>query len=77
MNPGALHKPMKKKEVAGGVRKKERRYIFDAAYDGDHSNEDVYAGTVLPHIAGVLRGTNATVGPGRYYSPCQMLLAMS
>jgi kinesin family protein 18/19 len=47
--------------VAAGVRKKERRYVFDAAYDGEASNEQVYRGTVLPHIAGVLRGTNATV----------------
>jgi len=47
--------------VAAGVRKRERRYVFDNAYDGDASNEQVYAGTVLPLIAGVLRGTNATV----------------
>ena len=54
-------KASKSKVVAGGVRKKERRYVFDAAYDGEATNEQVYAGTVLPHIAGVLRGTNATV----------------
>ena len=54
-------KASKSKVVAGGVRKKERRYVFDAAYDGESTNEQVYAGTVLPHIAGVLRGTNATV----------------
>ena len=54
-------KATKSKVVAGGVRKKERRYVFDAAYDGESTNEQVYAGTVLPHIAGVLRGTNATV----------------
>jgi len=58
--PG-VPKPLKRKEVAAGVRKKERRYVFDAAYDGEASNEQVYRGTVLPHIAGVLRGTNATV----------------
>ena len=54
-------KPTRRKEVAAGVRKRERRYVFDNAYDGDASNEQVYAGTVLPLIAGVLRGTNATV----------------
>jgi hypothetical protein len=27
--------------------------MFDAAYDGESSNEAVYAGTVLPHIAGL------------------------
>ena len=58
--PG-VPKPIRRKEVAAGVRKKERRYVFDAAYDGEASNEQVYRGTVLPHIAGVLRGTNATV----------------
>ena len=60
-NGPGLHKPMKRKEVAGGVRKKERRYMFDAAFDGEATSEEVYAHTVLPHIAGVLRGTNATV----------------
>jgi kinesin family protein 18/19 len=58
---GRPTRPTRRKEVAGGVRKKERRYVFDNAYDGESSNEQVYAGTVLPLIAGVLRGTNATV----------------
>ena len=47
--------------VAGGVRKKERRYVFDAAFDGDASNETVYRETVAPLVRGVLRGINATV----------------
>ena len=47
--------------VAGGVRKRERRYVFDGAFDGEASNEAVYDGTAAPLVRGVLEGVNATV----------------
>ena len=47
--------------VAGGVRKRERQYVFDGAFDGEASNEAVYDGTAAPLVAGVLEGINATV----------------
>ena len=51
----------KKHVVAGGVRKRERRYVFDGAFDGETNNEQVYLGTAGPLVRGVLRGVNATV----------------
>ena len=63
--PG-VPKPLKRKEVAAGVRKKERRYVFDAAYDGEASNEQVYRGTVLPHIAGGAGGGHEGRGSARW-----------
>ena len=50
-----------KRVVAGGVRKRERRYVFDGAFDGEASNEEVYDGTAAPLVRGVLGGVNATV----------------
>jgi len=47
--------------VAGGVRKRERQYVFDGAFDGEASNETVYDGTAAPLVRGVLEGVNATV----------------
>ena len=47
--------------VAGGVRKRERQYVFDGAFDGEASNEAVYDGTAAPLVRGVLEGVNATV----------------
>ena len=43
------------------MRKRERQYVFDGAFDGEASNEAVYDGTAAPLVAGVLEGINATV----------------
>jgi len=63
----------KKKIVAGGVRKRERRYVFDGAFDGESSNEQVYNGTAGPLVKGVLRGINATVFAYGTYFPITTL----
>ena len=60
-NGAFLLKRKKSKSVAGGARKLERRYVFDGAFDGEASNEEVYDGTAKSLVSGVLRGINATV----------------
>ena len=61
MDPDESQLKKKSKVVAGGVRKRERRYVFDGAFDGEASNEEVYDGTAKPLVRGVLSGVNATV----------------
>lgn len=61
MDPDESRESRKSKVVAGGVRKRERRYVFDGAFDGEASNEEVYDGTAKPLVRGVLSGVNATV----------------
>ena len=61
MDPDESQFKKKSKVVAGGVRKRERRYVFDGAFDGEASNEEVYDGTAKPLVRGVLSGVNATV----------------
>jgi len=57
-----------------GVQHKEKRYVFDRAFDGSANNEHIYEHTVKNLIDGVLRGMNATVfaygatGSGKTYT---------
>ncbi len=57
-----------------GVQHKEKRYVFDRAFDGSANNEHIYEHTVKSLIDGVLRGMNATVfaygatGSGKTYT---------
>ena len=57
-NPGDPKRPTQsggRRRAQEGAPLRLRRYD-----DGEATNEQVHAGTALPHIAGVLRGTNAT-----------------
>lgn len=56
--------------MAAGVKNKEKKYVFDVAFDGESDNESVYRSTVQTLIPGVLRGLNATVfayGEGEFW----------
>ena len=63
-SPGAFSaagRAQKTRVVAGGARRQERRYVFDGAFDGEASNEEVYDGVAATLVRGVLAGVNATV----------------
>ena len=53
---------------------KEKKYVFDVAFDGNCDNQEIYARTVGNLVPGVLRGLNATVfaysatGSGKTYT---------
>ncbi|CAG9462661.1 unnamed protein product [Pedinophyceae sp. YPF-701] len=60
--------------LAQGIKNREKRYVFDRAYDGEASNQHVYRHTVAGLIPGVLQGWNATcfaygaTGSGKTYT---------
>ncbi|KAK9823105.1 hypothetical protein WJX72_000286 [[Myrmecia] bisecta] len=51
----------RRSDLAGGVKLREKRYVFDKAFDGRTDNLTLYTNTVRGMIPGVLKGLNATV----------------
>ncbi|DBA70138.1 TPA: hypothetical protein ACH3X2_012191 [Trebouxia sp. C0005] len=93
MDPAAAGKPrlpIIRHSTDIKVPPREKRYVFDKAYDGNTDNRTLYNGVVKGLIAGVLLGLNTTVfaygatGSGKTYTmvgtptdPGIMVLSMS
>ncbi|DBB11583.1 hypothetical protein WJX82_010561 [Trebouxia sp. C0006] len=93
MDPAAAGKPrlpIIRRSTDIKVPSREKRYVFDKAYDGNTDNRTLYNGVVKGLIAGVLLGLNTTVfaygatGSGKTYTmvgtptdPGIMVLSMS
>ena len=64
----------KKQDVLRQNRSNERRYLFDAAFGSDSTQQEVYETTTKPLIKAVLEGYNACVfaygatGGGKTYT---------
>lgn len=64
----------KKQDVLRKKRTSERQYLFDAAFGGDSTQEEVYNKTTKPLVESVLEGYNACVfaygatGGGKTYT---------
>ena len=70
-NPG---RNMYGKGHSSAAQKREKKYVFDVAFDGNCDNREIYTKTVGNLVPGVLRGLNATVfaygatGSGKTYT---------
>ncbi|QDZ22315.1 kinesin [Chloropicon primus] len=59
---------------SSAAQKREKKYVFDVAFDGSCDNREIYGKTVGNLVPGVLRGLNATVfaygatGSGKTYT---------
>ena len=62
------------KGKSSAAQKREKKYVFDVAFDGSCDNREIYGKTVGNLVPGVLRGLNATVfaygatGSGKTYT---------
>ena len=66
-----LTDPRDEDDILRAKRSREKRYMFDIAFDSYNTQLDVYLATTKPLISSVLDGFNATVfayGPtGKHY----------
>ena len=56
-----LTDPRDEDDILRAKRSKEKRYMFDIAFDSYNTQLDVYLATTKPLISSVLDGFNATV----------------